>query len=214
MSEQSTGDALLAQVVDYVFPLLSPYETSLYLYLLRRSRLEGSASVRVGKRTIGNEMGKATRSTRSNYNHVSKKLDLLAEMGFIAIGDTDRNGTLYSVALPTEVPAIRESMAAQTVSSPPGHYRDPDLRKALFERDEWRCKYCGESVTLDTATLDHVQPVSNGGDESPDNLVTACLMCNSIKAGRTYEEVAPLLLSSVAKRRAGEGSGDQVQAPD
>ena len=36
-------------------------------------------------------------------------------------------------------------------------------------------------ITRFTATLDHVTPVAEGGDNSFDNLLTACLSCNSQK---------------------------------
>ena len=55
------------------------------------------------------------------------------------------------------------------------------LRTELLERDRWRCKYCGDLVTPDPTTLNHV----------------SCLMCNSIKSGRTYEPAAPQILAAV-----------------
>ena len=52
-----------------------------------------------------------------------------------------------------------------------------------------------------TATLDHVTPRSKGGSNSPANLSTCCLMCNSIKSGRTYEEAAPDILAAIRSGR-------------
>lgn len=199
------GAQILEQIVDHVMAILPPYETSVYLYLLRRSRLLGSPTVRVGKRMIGEGLGRGTRSSRGgSYQHITEKLNNLAGQGFISAGDTDRSGTLYAVALPDEVPAILERMATADPEVPAGdHYRDPKLRAELFVRDQWKCRYCGETLTLETATLDHVQPVSAGGNNAPENLATSCLMCNSIKSGRSYEEAAPQLLSAVQARRAG-----------
>jgi 5-methylcytosine-specific restriction endonuclease McrA len=51
----------------------------------------------------------------------------------------------------------------------------------VFERDSYKCHYCGKQLTRFTATLDHLKPVSEGGDNSFDNLLTACLNCNSRK---------------------------------
>lgn len=48
----------------------------------------------------------------------------------------------------------------------------------------------GEKVAVETATLDHRIPVSAGGSNDPENLATACLMCNSIKSGRSIEDAA------------------------
>jgi hypothetical protein len=58
-------------------------------------------------------------------------------------------------------------------------------KDAVFERDDYRCVYCGSGETL---CVDHVVPIVRGGDDDPLNLATACKKCNSGKAGRTPEE--------------------------
>lgn len=55
---------------------------------------------------------------------------------------------------------------------------DPDLRWAVFRRDGYACLYCGSESNL---SIDHVFPVSRGGDNHPDNLQTLCRDCNSRK---------------------------------
>jgi 5-methylcytosine-specific restriction endonuclease McrA len=57
-------------------------------------------------------------------------------------------------------------------------------RNRIFERDEFRCVYCGEQFAADELTLDHVQPRVRGGDRSEGNLVTACKACNTLKGHR------------------------------
>ena len=54
-------------------------------------------------------------------------------------------------------------------------------RVMIYQRDGYQCQYCGNQLTRFTATLDHVRPVKEGGDNSLDNLLTACLKCNSKK---------------------------------
>ena len=51
-------------------------------------------------------------------------------------------------------------------------------REEIFERDEWRCVYCGEQFAPAALTIDHVQPLARGGDSSGGNVVTACATCN------------------------------------
>ena len=63
------------------------------------------------------------------------------------------------------------------------------------------CYYCREEVTKDNATLDHLIPQSKDGKNTEENLKTSCLLCNSIKSGKTYEEAAPHLLKSVSERK-------------
>ena len=60
------------------------------------------------------------------------------------------------------------------------------LRRYVFERDEWRCVYCGYSGNL--LHLDHALPLSRGGSSEPDNLVCACQFCNASKGNRTPDE--------------------------
>jgi 5-methylcytosine-specific restriction endonuclease McrA len=57
-------------------------------------------------------------------------------------------------------------------------------RNGLFERDEFRCVYCGEQFPEEELTLDLVQPRARGGDRSEGNLVTACKACNTLKGHR------------------------------
>ena len=57
-------------------------------------------------------------------------------------------------------------------------------RTGIFERDEFRCVYCGEQFSVEELTLDHVQPRVRGGDRSEGNLVTACKACNTRKGHR------------------------------
>lgn len=200
---EKASEQLLRDIVDFVLPSLPPYELSLYLLLLRLSHLEsGEPTVCIGKRSISQALGKMTRSS-GNYQHITEKLDNLARLAFIHIGDTDRMGTRYTVSLPRDVPSVIERMAttAGDSSTPLDYYNDPEFRRRLFERDSWRCRYCGELVDVETGTLDHVTPVSKGGPNTAENLATCCMMCNSIKAGRTYEEAAPQILARLAGRR-------------
>ena len=58
---------------------------------------------------------------------------------------------------------------------------DAPLRERIFARDGHRCVYCAGVFPPEQLSLDHVQPRARGGDNSPGNLVTACLACNTRK---------------------------------
>jgi 5-methylcytosine-specific restriction endonuclease McrA len=74
-------------------------------------------------------------------------------------------------------------------------------RLRIYMRDKFRCQYCGEKKTPTALTLDHIHPRSRGGDNSPLNIVTACVKCNNRKGDRTPEEARmPLLTSQSALR--------------
>jgi 5-methylcytosine-specific restriction endonuclease McrA len=74
-------------------------------------------------------------------------------------------------------------------------------RLRIYMRDKYRCQYCGERKSVVELTLDHILPRSRGGDNSPINVVTACVKCNNRKSNRTPEEARmPLLTSQTALR--------------
>ncbi|HEX6465022.1 MAG TPA: HNH endonuclease signature motif containing protein [Vicinamibacterales bacterium] len=56
------------------------------------------------------------------------------------------------------------------------------LRRAILERDGYRCQICGVPVVEDDVEIDHVVPLSRGGDSSPANLQAACARCNRRKS--------------------------------
>ena len=83
---------------------------------------------------------------------------------------------------------------------PPTTWRDqvPEkLRDRVYQRDEYICQYCGihcyESYVVDSrsVTIDHALPVSAGGRNTYENLITCCRECNihkNDKIFQTFEE--------------------------
>lgn len=65
------------------------------------------------------------------------------------------------------------------------------LRFEVLRRDSFTCRYCGRSAPGVVLHIDHVVPVVAGGDNSPDNLATACEGCNLGK-GATLLDTAKL----------------------
>ncbi len=66
--------------------------------------------------------------------------------------------------------------------------------QALFARDDHLCLYCGQQYSRQLLTRDHVLPVSKGGRDIWENVVSACFHCNSRKANRTPQQAhMPLL---------------------
>jgi 5-methylcytosine-specific restriction endonuclease McrA len=61
-------------------------------------------------------------------------------------------------------------------------------RDRIFERDGYRCVYCGECFEASELSVDHVQPRMRGGDHSGGNLVTACTACNTKKGQRSLRD--------------------------
>lgn len=60
------------------------------------------------------------------------------------------------------------------------------IRQAVFVRDRHICQYCGRKS--ERLECDHIVPISKGGSNTMDNLITACFDCNRSKRAHTLEE--------------------------
>ena len=58
------------------------------------------------------------------------------------------------------------------------------IKRATMRDCGRRCVYCATALDFETATLDHVYPLSHGGAHTPGNVVLACTRCNRLKADR------------------------------
>lgn len=66
---------------------------------------------------------------------------------------------------------------------------------ALFARDAHLCLYCGDLFPRGQLTRDHVVPLSKGGRDVWENVVSACFPCNSRKRNRTPQQAGMPLLA-------------------
>lgn len=64
------------------------------------------------------------------------------------------------------------------------------IRFEVFKRDSFQCQYCGASAPDVVLHVDHIKPVSKGGDNDITNLVTSCQKCNSGKSDRELDDDA------------------------
>lgn len=56
------------------------------------------------------------------------------------------------------------------------------IRFEVFKRDSFTCQYCGQSAPQVILEVDHIIPVSKGGDNALTNLITSCRDCNRGKS--------------------------------
>jgi hypothetical protein len=203
MSEEKIDTTqIIEELVDYLMPELTPHETSMYIFLLRNSHIRnGTNKIRIGQRTIAQKYGRGPKMSVPSRAHITRQINVLEEKSCIRIGDTNREGTLYEVLLPAQIPLVIEKFSASIPDVEENYYNDEEKRKELYERDHWICQYCGEKVSAENITLDHFIPRHSGGSNKKENLRTSCLMCNSVKSGKTYEEAAVHLLKSIQERR-------------
>jgi 5-methylcytosine-specific restriction endonuclease McrA len=74
----------------------------------------------------------------------------------------------------------------------------PFERTTILERDKWTCQSCGCKVhdrhtgdwnTYDKAHIDHIIPVSKGGNSEPSNLQVLCRTCNLSKQDKILNTI-------------------------
>lgn len=80
------------------------------------------------------------------------------------------------------------------------------IRFEVFKRDRFTCQYCGKKAPDAVLHVDHIHPVSDGGDNNIMNLITACQGCNIGKSNRKLDSQDALnkqraQMESMAERR-------------
>ena len=186
---------VIQEIVDDLQPLLSPYEAAFYWYAFRHSIAKnGNPHVRLSTRRMRSGVVKSSYSqavenkiSEEKIREIYRALELVGAIR--KDGEANREGTLYRVFIPDEIEACRKYRMEREATEPKPDVKDSEVdfynvrenRIKVYERDEYKCRYCSKQLTRFTATLDHVKAVTEGGDNSFDNLVTACLDCNSRK---------------------------------
>lgn len=73
--------------------------------------------------------------------------------------------------------------------------REPYCDEEIFERDGWVCGICGGKIRSslkhphpESASIDHILPVSCGGSDTPANVQAAHLRCNCAKSNRAMND--------------------------
>lgn len=130
-----------------------------------------------------------------------ERIEIIGEPGYLFHDWSDFNPTKVEVAQRRIEDWMRKDL-----------YARPGLVSAIKERDGDICRYCGVTVKWSDrrgqqgGTIDHLLPVSRGGQNDRDNLVVACRRCNSIKGAKTPAEASMVLLAPKARTRTGTSS--------
>jgi len=96
-------------------------------------------------------------------------------------GHSRLNGEQSMMELPSIVACGGEKLA-----QPRTNY--PLSNPALFARDNFLCLYCARPHPQSELTRDHIVPISRGGQDRWENVVSACRRCNQCKGNRMLEE--------------------------
>jgi hypothetical protein len=155
---------------------LTPYERALYYHLLRHSRLVGRRQLRISTSILTHQLGFSWTSTRYFLHQLARK-------GGLRIVKRGTFGFEIEVPLPEEIPGWHRSATATEPRDlvSPRDSKSAELRRAIYRRDGGRCFYCLRRLHLSMTSLDHVVPLSEGGQDSARNLVASCQNCNQEK---------------------------------
>jgi hypothetical protein len=180
---------IIGEIVDDLQPILTAYDAAFYWFLFRHSiARDGNPQIRVSRSTLRRAVVKSSYTDAEenmiSFGKAQETLRSLEEIGAIQkIGEPNRQGTLYRVLIPDEIEACRkfraERLAEEPALFPLSDKGQHKKRMQVFERDGYSCRRCQKQLTRFTATLDYVKPPSEGGDDSPENLITTCAECNS-----------------------------------
>lgn len=98
-------------------------------------------------------------------------------------GENRLTGTLSELTTAPIIAIRGESASIKRMNKPPAL-----TNRALFQRDDHQCAYCGQYYREDELTRDHVVPTSRGGLDIWTNVVTSCAGCNNWKDNKLVEE--------------------------
>jgi 5-methylcytosine-specific restriction endonuclease McrA len=71
----------------------------------------------------------------------------------------------------------------------------PLSNSALFARDNHLCLYCSREFPQHELTRDHIVPLSRGGTDRWENVVSSCRRCNQHKGNRLLEDIGMELVA-------------------
>lgn len=118
---------------------------------------------------------------------VGSMLDQLQSSGFLLRYEVDGKSFIeVSNFIKHQDPHYKEK--ASDYPPPPGKENfhkatgvTKTQRARIMERDGFCCQHCGSEEAL---SIDHVRPVSRGGDSSDENLQVLCMSCNTKKGNK------------------------------
>ncbi|MBU6198294.1 MAG: HNH endonuclease [Xanthomonadaceae bacterium] len=105
-------------------------------------------------------------------------------------GGTNRDSGLQSTIDLHPIVASRGHARAGLIEPAPAL-----TNAALFARDRMLCLYCGDHFSRGELTRDHVVPLSKGGLDVWENVVSACICCNVRKGCHTPQQAGMPLLA-------------------
>lgn len=182
----------LKDLQDHLAPRLDTYELSIYLYVVRNSRLEGREEAVIGFKSARTLMALGIGKAGSPMSETVcyEKLRSLAGKGCLKLLGTERGGTRVRVLLPDEMTGVVPAPVADAVLTieTMDFFDVPENRPLILAREGGRCFYCLRGVNAENYVLEHVvsRPIGTNGYR---NVVAACRQCNNRKGASSAEDL-------------------------
>jgi 5-methylcytosine-specific restriction endonuclease McrA len=122
-----------------------------------------------------------------------KKAIVLILLGKAELISKDSRKIIHSIRTSYAWPSVIRLRCYVTVP----YKRVVLTRKNVLRRDLYRCGYCGRGDL--PLTIDHILPKAKGGEDSWENLVSACTVCNNKKGDRTPHQAEMKLITKPYK---------------
>lgn len=84
-------------------------------------------------------------------------------------------------------------------------------RFEVFKRDFFTCQYCNAKPPKVPLEIDHIIPVSKGGKNNIDNLLTACFDCNRGKSNIELNQVPQTLVEKIELKKLAQKQYKEYQ---
>lgn len=81
-------------------------------------------------------------------------------------------------------------------------------RKMIYARNNGKCALCGRNLNFEDMTLDHIVPLSRGGEDNLDNIQPTCKADNQFKANILPEDfterITAIFMYQMEKKYSGK----------
>ncbi len=109
----------------------------------------------------------------------------------VARTEEEQGATLHAPRVNMALPSVIRLLEYRRIP----HQTRALSRKNILLRDRNTCQYCGDVLSANEMTLDHVLPRSRGGTSTWENLVACCHECNRRKGSQLLHELTDMKLA-------------------
>jgi 5-methylcytosine-specific restriction endonuclease McrA len=73
------------------------------------------------------------------------------------------------------------------------------IKNRVYIKYNKKCAYCGNNITFEEMSIDHLEPKSKGGLNELENLMPSCEICNHYKNSHNINKFRYLLQNIIKK---------------